>query len=150
MGRKLIKNCIFVVVISFCAWNAYWVTLRAQMWIRFQLVIHHSNYVEEKYFYNLWIRVDGVCSLFLKLYTIGDSKGRRSGIVSAKCRETSTAQNDGKMCKQCSELTETYRDEEIHPRYHVCYFPLAQDLKSSSHRHQHLKQSASPWPYQGK
>ena len=74
-----------------------------------------------KYFYNLWIRVDGVCSLFLKLYTIGDTKERRSGVVSAKCKETSTAQNDGKMCKQCSELTETYRDEEIHPRYHVCY-----------------------------
>ena len=75
-----------------------------------------------KYFYNLWIRVDGVCSLFLKLYTIRDTKGRRAGIViSAKYRETSTAQNDGKMCKQCSELTETYRDEEIHPRYHVCY-----------------------------
>ena len=49
-----------------------------------------------KYFYNLWVRVDGVCSLFLKLYTIGDTKGRRSGIVSAKYRETSTAQNDGK------------------------------------------------------
>ena len=52
-----------------------------------------------KYFYNLWIRVDGVCSLFLELYTIKDTKGRRSGIVSAKYRETSTAQNDGKMCK---------------------------------------------------
>ena len=52
---------------------------------------------------------------------IGDTKGGRSGIVSAKYRETSTAQNDGKMCKQCSELTETYRDEEIHPHYHVCY-----------------------------
>ena len=75
----------------------------------------------EKYFYNLWIRVDGVCSLFLKLYTIRDTKRRRSRIVSAKYRETSTAQNDGKMCKQCFELTETYRDEEMHPRYHVCY-----------------------------
>ena len=75
----------------------------------------------KKYFYNLWIRVDGVCSLFLKLYTIRDTKERRAGIVSAKYRETSTAQNDGKMCKQCSELTETYRDEEIHPPYHVCY-----------------------------
>ena len=74
-----------------------------------------------KYFYNLWIRADGVCSLFLKLYTIGDTKGRRSGIVSAKYREASTTQNDGKMCKQCPELTETYRDEEIHPSYHVCY-----------------------------
>ena len=72
-----------------------------------------------KYFYNLRIRVDGVCSLFLKLYTIRSTKGCRYGIVSAKYRETSTAQNDGKMCKQCSELTETYRDEEIHPRYHV-------------------------------
>ena len=60
-------------------------------------------------------------ALFLKLYTIRDTKGRRSGIVSAKYRETSTAQNDGKMDKQCSELTETYLDEEIHPRYHVCY-----------------------------
>ena len=67
------------------------------------------------------IRVDGVCSLFFKLYMIRDTKGRRAGIVSAKYRETSTAQNDGKMRKQCSELTETYRDEEIHPRYHVCY-----------------------------
>ena len=75
--------------------------------------------LRRKYFYNLWIRVDGVCSLFLKLHTIGDTEGRRSGIVSAKYRETSTAQNDGKMCKQCFELT--YRDEEIHPRYHVCY-----------------------------
>ena len=75
----------------------------------------------KKYFYNLWIRVDGVCSLFLKLYTIRDTKGRRSGIVSAKYRETTTAQNDGKMCKQCSELTETYHDKEIHPRYHVYY-----------------------------
>ena len=74
-----------------------------------------------KYFYNLWIRFVGVCSLFFKLYTIRDTKGRRAGIVSAKYRVTSTAQNDGKMCKQCSELTETYRDEEIHPRYHVCY-----------------------------
>ena len=74
-----------------------------------------------KYFYNLWIRVDGVCSLFLKLYTIRDIKGRRYAIVSAKYRKTTTAQNDGKMCKQCSELTKTYRDEEIHPRYHVCY-----------------------------
>ena len=74
-----------------------------------------------KYFYNLWIRVDGVCSLFLKLYTIRDTKGRRTGTVSAKYRETTTAQNDGKMCKQCSELTETYRDEEIPPRYHVYY-----------------------------
>ena len=94
------------------------------MWIRFQLVIHRSNYAimsRRKYFYNLWIRVDGVCSLFLKLYTIRDTKGRRAGIVSAKYRETSTAQNDGKMCKQYSELTETYRDEEMHPRYHVCY-----------------------------
>ena len=75
-----------------------------------------------KLVYNLWIRVDGVSSLFLKLYTITDTKGRRSGIVSAKYRERSTAQNDGKMCKQCSELTdETYRDEEIHPRHHVYY-----------------------------
>ena len=74
-----------------------------------------------KYFYNLWIRVDGVRSLFLKLYTITDTKGRRSGIVSAKYRQTTTAQNDGKMCIQCSELTETYRDEEVHPRYHVYY-----------------------------
>ena len=49
-----------------------------------------------KCFYNLWIRVDGVCSLFLKLYTIGDTKGRQSGLVSAKYRETSTAQNYGK------------------------------------------------------
>ena len=48
---------------------------------------------------------------------IRDTKRRRSGIVSAKYRETTTAENDGKMCKQCSELTETYRDEEIHPRY---------------------------------
>ena len=72
-----------------------------------------------KYFYNLWIRVDGVCSLFLKLYTIRDTKGRRSGIVSAKYRETATAQNDGKMCKQCSELTETYRDEELSADPHV-------------------------------
>ena len=70
---------------------------------------------------NLWIRVDGVCSLFLKLYTIRDTKGRRAGIVSAKYREISTAQNDGKMYKQCSELPETNRDEEIHPRYPVCY-----------------------------
>ena len=60
-----------------------------------------------KYFYNLWIHVDGVCSLFLKLYMIGDTKGRRSGIVSLKYRET--------------DLTETYCDEEIHPHYHVCY-----------------------------
>ena len=67
------------------------------------------------------IRVDGVCSLFLKLYTITDTKGRRSGIVSAKYRARTTAQNDRKMCKECSELTETYRDEEIHPRYHVYY-----------------------------
>ena len=74
-----------------------------------------------KYFYNLWIRVYGVCSLFLKLYTITDTKGRRSGIVSAKYRQTTTAQNDGKMCIQCSELTETYCDEEVHPRYHVYY-----------------------------
>ena len=74
-----------------------------------------------KYFYNLWIRVDGVCSLFLKLYTITDTKGRRSGIVSAKYRQTTTAQNDGNMCIKCSELTETYRDEEVHPRYHVYY-----------------------------
>ena len=74
-----------------------------------------------KYFYNLWICVDGVCSLFLKLYTIRDTKGYRAGIVSAKYRETSTVQNDCKMCKQSSELTETYRDEEIHPHYHVCY-----------------------------
>ena len=66
-----------------------------------------------KYFFNLWIRVDGVRSLFLKLYTIRDTKGRRFGIVSSKYRETSTAQNDGRTCKQCSELTETYRDEEI-------------------------------------
>ena len=76
----------------------------------------------KKYFYNLWIRVDGVCSLFLKLYTIRDTKGRRAGIVSAKYRETSTAQKDGKMCKQCFELTETYRDEEIHPRNQVIMF----------------------------
>ena len=74
-----------------------------------------------KYFYNLWIRVDGVCSLFLKLYTITDTKGRRSGIVSAKYRQTTTAQYDGKMCIQCSELTEANRDEEVHPRYHVYY-----------------------------
>ena len=67
------------------------------------------------------IRVDGVCSLFLKLYTITDTKGRRSGIVSAKYRARATAQNDRKMCKECSELTETYRDEKIHPRYHVYY-----------------------------
>ena len=77
--------------------------------------------MSRKYFYNLWIRVDGICSLFLKLYTIRDTKGCQAGIVSAKYREISTAQNDGKMCKQCSELTETYRDQEIHPRYHVCY-----------------------------
>ena len=32
-----------------------------------------------------------------------------------------SAQNDGKMCIQCSGLTETYRDEEVHPRYHVYY-----------------------------
>ena len=44
--------------------------------------------LRRKYFYILWIRVDGVCSLFLKLYTIGDTKGRLSGIVSAKYRET--------------------------------------------------------------
>ena len=73
-----------------------------------------------KYFYNLWIRVGGVCSLFLKLYTIRDTKGRSPGLL-VRNTETITAQNDGKMCKQCSELTETYRDEEIHPRYHVYY-----------------------------
>ena len=89
---------------------------------------------ENSYFYNLWIRVDGVCSLFLKLYTIRDTKGRRSGIVSAKYRETTTPQNDGKMCKQCYELTETYRDEEIHPRYHVYY----NDDKSNSKISQRL------------
>ena len=78
--------------------------------------------MSRKYFYNLWIRfISFICSLFLKLYTIRDTKGRRAGIVSAKYREISTAQNDGKMGKQCSELTETYRDQEIHPRYHVCY-----------------------------
>ena len=71
-----------------------------------------------KYFYNLWIPIGGVCSLFLKLYTIRDTKGRRSGIVSAKYRERTTAQNEAKMCKQCSKLTK-YRDVEIHPRYHV-------------------------------
>ena len=36
------------------------------------------------------------CSLFLKLYTITGAKGRRSGIVSAKYRERTTAQNDAK------------------------------------------------------
>ena len=74
-----------------------------------------------KYFYNLWIRVDGVCSLFLKLYTITDTIGRRSGFASAKYRQTTTAQNDGKMCIQCSELTETYRDEED---IHVIMFTI--------------------------
>ena len=88
------------------------------MWIRFQLDIHRSNYVEEKIL--LTIIFGFVLTAFAVCF-LRDTKGRRFRIVSAKYRETSTAQNDSKMCKQCSELTEMYRNEEIHPRYHVCY-----------------------------